>query len=101
MGMDGRLYLSPLAESMEEYALREVNGAKAAGGAGLPKLKENLASAEGSPLYQYVKEVESGISAISTGAKAGDSAAVIAAAGSIKKAGESFLSQANAPVIFN
>jgi hypothetical protein len=26
--LNGRLYLSPLRESMEEYALRDVNGAK-------------------------------------------------------------------------
>ncbi|KAJ1475581.1 hypothetical protein T484DRAFT_1967849 [Baffinella frigidus] len=101
------LYLSPLRESMEEYALRDVNGAKAAGGAGIPKVAggafggERLASASGSPLFAYIESMDKAIAAVSEAAKKEDGPGVTAAAGAVKKAGMEFLSQANAPVIFN
>mmetsp|Transcript_25679 Transcript_25679/g.50143 ORF Transcript_25679/g.50143 Transcript_25679/m.50143 type:complete len:245 (+) Transcript_25679:37-771(+) len=96
------LYLTPLADSMVAYAARDAGGAKMAGGAGLPKLGDKTSEvAKSSPLYKYVTDVEAGIAAISTAAKAGDFAAVTAANDSCKQAATGFLSAANAPVIFN
>ena len=47
------LYLSPLKDAMVAYAERDVNGAKAAGGAGLPKFNQRTsAPASASSLYQ-------------------------------------------------
>ena len=47
------LYLSPLKDAMVAYAERDVNGAKAAGGAGLPKfIQRTSAPASASSLYQ-------------------------------------------------
>jgi hypothetical protein len=96
------LYLSPLADAMEQYAARDAGGAKMAGGRGLPRMDgSDKQAARNSPLYKYVEEVQKGIAAISAGAKAGDFAAVTGASASIKKAANDFLSAANAPVIFN
>jgi len=47
------LYLSPLKDAMVAYAERDVNGAKAAGGAGLPKfIQRTSAPVSESALYQ-------------------------------------------------
>ncbi|EKX38874.1 hypothetical protein GUITHDRAFT_154573 [Guillardia theta CCMP2712] len=95
------LYLSPLKDAMEQYALRDVNGAKAAGGLGLPKFNEKLAPASGSALYSYVESVNKGIEAVSSAAKAGKSEEVLAAAKAIQDAANGFLTAANPPVVFN
>lgn len=47
------LYLKPLTNDMVAYAERDANGAKAAGGAGLPKFNQRTsAPASSSALYQ-------------------------------------------------
>ncbi len=47
------LYFGPLVNDMTAYAERDVNGAKAAGGAGLPKfVQKTSAPASDSSLYQ-------------------------------------------------
>jgi hypothetical protein len=46
------LYFSPLTDAMVAYAERDANGAKAAGGAGLPKFVNKAAPASASALYQ-------------------------------------------------
>ena len=47
------LYFSPLTDAMVAYAERDANGAKAAGGAGLPKfIQKTSAPASESALYQ-------------------------------------------------
>mmetsp|Transcript_8215 Transcript_8215/g.16419 ORF Transcript_8215/g.16419 Transcript_8215/m.16419 type:complete len:241 (+) Transcript_8215:49-771(+) len=95
------LYLTTLVDAMEQYCLRDANGAKAAGGAGLPKFKETLKPATASSLYSYVDAVKTEISSVSAAAKSGDFDGVTKAAAAIKSAADSFISTANPPIVFN
>lgn len=96
------LYLSPLKDAMVAYAERDVNGAKAAGGAGLPKFNQRTsAPASASSLYQYVTAVEAGQGKLAEAAKKEDAAGAIAAIGEIKAAASGLLTAANPPIIFN
>merc|ERR1719183_3234546 len=96
------LYLSPLKDAMIAYAERDVNGAKAAGGAGLPKfIQRTSAPVTESSLYQYVTAVEGAQGKLTEAAKKEDADAVVAAAAEIKAAASGLISAANPPVIFN
>jgi len=96
------LYFTPLKNDMIAYAERDVNGAKAAGGAGLPKFNQKTsAPASSSGLYQYVTAIETAMTALSTAAKKEDAAAVGAAGADIQKAALGLLTAANPPIIFN
>jgi len=96
------LYFGPLKNDMAAYAERDVNGAKAAGGAGLPKfVQKTSAPASDSSLYQYVAAVEKGISDLQAAAKAENADGVTAAGAAIKGAAEGLISAANPPIVFN
>uniref|UniRef100_A0A6U5CLT6 Uncharacterized protein n=1 Tax=Hemiselmis andersenii TaxID=464988 RepID=A0A6U5CLT6_HEMAN len=96
------LYLSPLSDAMTSYCARDAGGAKFAGGAGLPKIGDKTEEvAQSSGLYTYVSQVKSAMTAMTAAAKAGDFEGVTAANDGAKKAADSFLGAANAPIVFN
>lgn len=96
------LYLKPLTNDMVAYAERDANGAKAAGGAGLPKFNQRTsAPASSSALYQYVEAAEKGISDLVIAAKADNAEGVTAAGAAVKAAAEGLISAANPPIVFN